>query len=105
MPISIKSSYTCPKCGHPVRKWRKLNAGIFSQWSCKNCGTLLKVTYWKSMIFISVLALLIYLWINPQRTILDINLFVIGLIIGVHLIKMFVIPIVEKGPRQKPDSE
>ena len=57
------------------------------------------------MIFISMLALLIYLWINPQRTILDINLFVIGLIIGVHLVKMFVIPIVEKGPRQKPDSE
>ncbi len=105
MPIKIKNLYTCPKCRHPVGWWRKLNAGIFSQWPCKNCGTLLKVTYWKSMIFVSIFVLLVYLWLNPQRTILDINLFVIGLIIGVHLIKMFIIPIVEKGASQKSDAE
>ena len=35
------------------------NCGTHTAWSCKNC-VLLKI-------FISMLALLIYLWINPQE--------------------------------------
>ena len=105
MPMNLKNIYSCPKCGHPVGRWRKLNAGIFSQWPCKNCGTLLKVTYWKGMIFVSIIILLIYLWITPQRTILDIQLLILGLIIFDIFVKMFISPIVEKSPRQKPDSE
>ena len=101
MPMNIKNIYSCPKCGHSVGKWRKLNAGIFSQWHCKNCGTLLKVTYWKGMIFIFMLALLIYFWINPQRNILHIQLLVLGLIIFDILAKMFISPIVESEEKKK----
>ena len=105
MPRIIKSIYTCPKCGHPVGWWRKLNTGIFTHWPCATCGTILKVNHWKHLVFSFIVALLIYLWINPQSSVLAINLFVIGLIIGVHLVKMFMIPIAEKRPRQSSDSE
>ena len=48
-------------------------------------------------------AILLYLWIEPRRTILNVNLFIIGSFFF-FLARIFVIPIVEEGTRQKSDS-
>ena len=106
MPINTKNLYTCPKCGHPVGWWRKLRAGLI-KYPCKNCGTIWSVDYWKRgisiLIFLLLLYLLLYLWISIEITLLHFLLggFVLLDILG----KMFISPIVVKGPSQKPDSE
>ena len=102
MPIDIKNLYTCPKCGHPVGWWRKLRAGVI-KYPCKNCGTIWSVNYWKRQISILVFLLLLYLWISIEITLLH---FLIGSYVLLDILgKMFISPIVVKGPSQKPDSE
>ena len=106
MPINIKNLYTCPKCGHPVGWWRKLRAGLI-KYPCKNCGTIWSVNYWKRgiliLIFLLLLYLLLYLWINIEITLL--NFLIAGHVLLDILIKMFISPIVVKGPSQRPDAE
>ena len=106
MPMNLKNLYTCPKCGHPVGLWRKLRAGSI-KYPCKNCGTIWSVDYWKRgisiLIFLLLLYLLLHLWINIEITLLH-------FLLGGHvlldiLIKMFISPIVVKGPGQRPDAE
>lgn len=100
-----KKISACPKCGH-FTDWRhRLNTRLFSRWPCKMCDTLLGFSYWKSLILIPMFALLLYLWIEPPRTLLNVNLFIIGSVIGIHLAKIFIIPIVEKKERTKLNAE
>ena len=102
---NMKKISACPKCGH-LTDWRhRLNIRLFSQWPCETCGTILGFSYWKSLILIPMIALLLYLWIEPQRTLLNVNLFTLGSIVGIHLAKVFLTPIVEKKVRPKPDAE
>ena len=105
MPMGIKNIYTCPKCGHTIGWRRKLNTGFFNQWPCENCGTLLRINYWKRMVLIFLFALLLYLWIRPEVTPLNVSLFAVSYVLGELVVKFFFSSIVEKGPRQKPDSE
>lgn len=70
----------------------------------ESCGTILGFSYWQSLILIPMFAILLYLWIEPRRTILNVNLFIIGSFFFIHLARIFVIPIVEEGTRQKSDS-
>ena len=104
MPIGLKSIYACPKCGHPIGWRRRFNTTLFSQWPCESCGAILGFSYWQSLILIPLIAILLYLWIGPPRTILNVSLFIIGSVFSIHLARIFVIPIVEKGARQKSDS-
>ena len=104
MPMGIKNIYTCPKCGHSVGWRRRFNTTLFSQWPCESCGTILGFRYWQSLILIPMFAILLYLWIEPPRTILNVGLSITGSVFSIHLAKIFVIPIVEKGTRQKSDS-
>ena len=106
MPIDIKNLYTCPKCGHPVGWWRKLRAGTI-KYPCKNCGTIWSVNYWKRgisiFIFLLLLYLLLYLWINIEITLLH---FLLGGYVLLDILgKMFISPIVVKGPSQRPDTK
>ena len=103
MPMNIKNISTCPKCGHPVGWWRKLRAG-FLTYPCKNCGTIWGVNYWKRQISILIFLLLLYLWIRPE-VITPLNFMLAGCVLLDILGKMFISPIVEKGPSQKSDSE
>ena len=103
MPMGIKNLYTCPKCEHPVGWWRKLRAGVI-KYPCKNCGTIWSVNYWKRGISILIFLLLLYLWIRPE--VINLMSFLIaGHVLLDILIKMFISPIVVKGPGQRPDAE
>ena len=106
MPMNLKNIYSCPKCGYPVGRWRKLRAGLI-KYPCKNCGTIWSVNYWKRgisiLIFLLLLYLILYLWISIEITLL--HFLIAGHVLLDILIKMFISPIVVKGPRQKPGSE
>lgn len=98
MPMSIKNSYTCPICGHSVGWHHRLSVGVFSQWSCKNCGTLLGFNYWKSLILIPLITVAAFLCTPYVNIWILIVFYVFGMFLALN-------PIVEKRPRQKPDSE
>ena len=100
---NMKKISACPNCGHLTDWRRRLNTPLFYQWPCENCGTQLGFSYWQSLILIPLIAILLYLWIEPQRTILF--SFTVGTFLVIHLARIFVIPIVEKGARQKSDSD
>ena len=103
MPLNLKNLYTCPKCGHPVGWWRKLRAGLI-KYPCKNCGTIWSVNYWKRQISILIFLFLLYLWIRPE--VITLISFITGGYVLLDILgKMFISPIVVKGPRQKPGYE
>ena len=102
-----KSIYTCPKCGHSVGWRRKLKAGgVWGRhWPCKNCGTLLGINPWnKILLLICIGALFLYVWIWPT-TPFHFCVLAFSVSLGNLLTTIFVFPIVEKGTRQKSDSD
>lgn len=106
MLTNIKNIYFCPKCRHSVGwQHRLLKSGIFTQWPCKNCGTILEYDCWKSLVLIPMFVLLIYAWTKPQVHLVAIYLFVLISVLGIYFAKMFLNPIVKKGTRQKSGAE
>ena len=106
IPRRMKGISECPKCGHPVGLRHRWNTAFYSSWPCQNCGTLLGFRYWKSAIFISFVAVFLSLWVAPHVRLLTAILFALTFSnIGMMLANTFCNPIVEKGARQKFDSD
>ena len=108
IPRIMKSISECPKCGHLVGLRHRGNTFFCLTWPCKNCGTLLGFRYWKSAIFIFFLAVLLGLWMSSALHIRLSTSILSALIfsnIGMMLANTFCNPIVEKGTRQKSDSD
>ena len=106
IPKVMKSISTCSKCGHLVGLRHRWNTLFYKTWPCKNCDTRLGFRYWKSAIFMSFVAVLLYLWVAPHVRLSTAILFALAVSnIGMMLANIFCLPIVEKGARQKSDSD
>ena len=106
IPRVMKSISECPKCGHLVGLRHRWNTFFCQTWPCKNCSTRLGFRYWKSAIFMSFVVVLLCLWGAPHVRLSTAILFALPvLFVGIMLANMFCNPIVEKGARQKSDSD
>ena len=106
IPKVMKSISTCSKCGHLVGLRHRWNTLFYKTWPCKNCDTRLGFRYWKSAIFMSFVAVLLYLWVAPHVRLSTAILFALTFSnIGMMLANTFCNPIVEKGARQKSDLD
>ena len=104
----MKSISECPKCGYLVGLRHRGNTLFYRTWPCKNCGTLLGFRYWKSAIFIFLVAVLFGLWMSsaPHIRLLTSILSALNVLyLGMMLANIFFTPVVEKGTRQKSDSD
>lgn len=101
MPMGIKNIYSCPKCGHPVGWRRRFRGGIYNQWPCKNCGTLLYIGLWRYFILIPTIWVPTHLWVKPY---VDFWIFIGILVLGMFS-ALIVDPVVEKQELQRPDAE
>ena len=107
-PRVMKNISACPKCGHLVGLRHRGNTLFCQTWPCKNCGTLLGFRYWKSAIFIFFVAVLHGLWMlsAPHIRLSTAILSALNvLFFGMMFANIFFNSIVEKGARQKSDSD
>ena len=107
IPRVMKSISACPKCGHLVGLRHRGNTFFYKTWPCKNCGTRLGFRYWKSAIFIFFLVVLFGLWMlsAPHIRLSTAILYALTVLCIGMMFANICIPIVEKGARQKSDSD
>lgn len=101
MPIHIKNIYTCPKCEHSIGWRRRLNASVFSQWPCKNCGASLGFGAKRCLIWLLAVIVSTQFGVKPY-----VDFWVLILISALGMYMAFILdPVVEKYEPQRPDAE